>query len=51
MNGDGRMDVVTANSKPAIGAAGAGKFLSAMRDNPLRAARDVVPEAAASNTR
>ena len=33
-----------------LGAAGAGKFLSAMRDNPLRAARDVVPEAAASNT-
>ena len=33
-----------------LGAAGAGKFLTAMRDNPLRAARDVVPEAAASNT-
>lgn len=33
-----------------LGAAGAGKFLSAMRDNPLKAARDVVPDAASSNT-
>ncbi|MEI6557090.1 MAG: hypothetical protein WCO00_01685 [Rhodospirillaceae bacterium] len=33
-----------------LGASGAGKFLEAMRANPLKAARDVVPEAAASNT-
>ena len=33
-----------------LGAAGATKFLSAMRDNPLKAARDVVPDAASSNT-
>ena len=33
-----------------LGASGAGKFLEAMRDNPLKAARDVVPDAAASNT-
>ncbi len=33
-----------------LGASGAGKFLEAMRDNPLKAARDVVPDAAGSNT-
>ena len=33
-----------------LGAAGATKFLAAMRDNPLKAARDVVPDAASSNT-
>ncbi len=33
-----------------LGASGAGKFLEAMRANPLAAARDVVPDAAASNT-
>ncbi len=33
-----------------LGAAGATKFLTAMRDNPLKSARDVVPDAASSNT-
>ncbi len=33
-----------------LGAAGATRFLSAMRQNPSQAARDVCPEAASSNT-
>ncbi|MEI7610295.1 MAG: hypothetical protein WCJ64_23190 [Rhodospirillaceae bacterium] len=33
-----------------LGASGAGKFLEAMRANPLKSARDVVPDAASSNT-
>jgi hypothetical protein len=33
-----------------LGAGGATRFLTALRDNPNRAARDVVPEAAGSNT-
>ena len=33
-----------------LGASGAGKFLEAMRANPLKSARDVMPDAAASNT-
>jgi hypothetical protein len=33
-----------------LGAAGAGRFLTAMRQNPNQAARDVCPEAASSNT-
>ncbi len=33
-----------------LGASGAGKFLEVMRANPLKSARDVVPEAASSNT-
>ena len=32
-----------------LGAAGAGRFLTAMRESPSRAARDVLPEAANSN--
>lgn len=33
-----------------LGAAGAGRFLNAMRQNPSQAARDIAPEAAGSNT-
>ncbi len=33
-----------------LGASGAGKFLEAMRANPLASARDIVPGAAASNS-